>query len=68
MIALLVLTAMGCGMRNLCKRSNDDEDNSSLGYSVAVSNSLFREDRLVTALLFQMVKMFEYVTFRTNNS
>ena len=46
MIALLVVTAMGCGMRNLCRRrSSDDEETSSLGYSVAVSNSMFREDR-----------------------
>ena len=47
MIALLVITAMGCGMKNLCKRRNsgDDDDTSSIGYSVPVSNSLFREER-----------------------
>ena len=47
MIALLVLTAMGCGMQNLCRRrrSEEDEETSSLGYSVAVSNSMFREER-----------------------
>ena len=47
MIALLVITAMGCGMKNLCKRRNseDDDDTSSIGYSVPVSTSLFREER-----------------------
>ena len=47
MMALLVITAMGCGMKNLCKRRNseDDDDTSSIGYSVPVSTSLFREER-----------------------
>ena len=47
MMALLVITAMGCGMKNLCKRRNseDDDDTSSIGYSVAVSNTLFRKAR-----------------------
>ena len=51
LIALLVLTAMGCGMQNLCRRRNseEDEETSSLGYSVAVSNSMFREERWVQA-------------------
>ena len=47
MIALLVITAMGCGMQNLCRSRNreEEEETSSLGYSVAVSNSMFREER-----------------------
>ena len=42
---------MGCGMQNLCRRRNseEDEETSSLGYSVAVSNSMFREERWVQA-------------------
>ena len=46
-IALLVLTAMGCGMQNLCRRRgsrDDDDDNSSFGYSVAISNTLLKEE------------------------
>ena len=41
-IALLVFTAMGCGLQNICRRRGeaDSDDDSSLGYSVAVSNSL----------------------------
>ena len=52
MIALLVITAMGCGMQNLCRRRDSDEDDetSSVGYSVAVSNSMFREERWVALL------------------
>ena len=47
LIALLVVTAMGCGMKNLCRRREyeEEDDNSSLGYSVAVSNTLLREER-----------------------
>ena len=41
----MVLTAMGCGMQNMCRRRNEiDDDDSSLGYSVAVSNSLLKEE------------------------
>ena len=48
-IAMLVLTAMSCGLRNLCRRrSRDDEDDtSSFGYSVAVTNTLLKEDNPV---------------------
>ena len=47
LIALLVVTAMGCGMKNLCRRREyeEEDDTSSLGYSVAVSNTLLREER-----------------------
>ena len=48
-IALLVLTAMGCGMQNMCRRRNEtDDDDSSVGYSVAVSNSLLKEESFVS--------------------
>ena len=50
MIALLVVTAMGCGMQNLCRRrvkEEEEDTSSSLGYSVPVSNSLVREERWV---------------------
>ena len=42
---MLVLTAMGCGMRNLCRRrrGEDEDDTSSFGYSVAISNNLLKE-------------------------
>ena len=45
-IALLVFTAMGCGLQNICRRRGeaDSDDDSSLGYSVAVSNSLQKEE------------------------
>jgi hypothetical protein len=50
MMALLVITAMGCGMQNLCRRRNtEDEETASVGYSVAMTNSLFREERWVVA-------------------
>ena len=40
---------MGCGMQNMCRRRNDsDDDDSSLGYSVAVSNSLLKEESLAS--------------------
>ena len=43
-----MITAMGCGMQNLCRRrSSEDEETASVGYSVAVKNSLFREERWV---------------------
>ena len=47
LIALLVVTAMGCGMKNLCRRREyeEEDDTSSIGYSVAVSNTLLREER-----------------------
>ena len=38
---------MGCGMQNLCRRRgsrDDDDDNSSFGYSVAISNTLLKEE------------------------
>ena len=49
-IALLVLTAMGCGMQNMCRRRGDaeEDDDSSLGYSVAVSNSLLKEESVTS--------------------
>ena len=45
-IALLVLTAMGCGMRNLCRRRGRDEDEvSSAELSLAASShGLVKED------------------------
>ena len=39
---------MGCGMQNMCRSRRageaDSDDESSLGYSVAVSNSLLKEE------------------------
>ena len=50
---------MGCGMQNLCRRRNseEDEETSSLGYSVAVSNSMFREERWVESVLGGILNM-----------
>ena len=71
---MLVLTAMGCGMQNLCRRrqvscdwwtrghvtswppligqhGDDEDDNSSFGYSVAISNNLFREEAVASRSL-----------------
>ena len=40
---------MGCGMQNMCRRRNEsDDDDSSVGYSVAVSNSLLKEESFVS--------------------
>ena len=63
-IALLVITAMGCGMQNLCRRrdSEDDDETSSLGYSVAVSNSMFREERYFISNKFSMISV-NYIQF-----
>ena len=43
-IALLVLTAMGCGMKNLCKKS-ERADNIYQGHTFPWSSNLLREDR-----------------------
>ena len=52
MIAVLVVTAMGCGMQNLCRRRVEEEEDtsSSVGYSVPMSNSLVRKERWVIHL------------------
>ena len=69
MIALLVVTAMGCGMRNLCRgRRTVNDEVSSPGYNVAVSNSIFREDsgsgreqmRCMNCILIEMGEMACY--------
>ena len=69
MIALLVVTAMGCGMRNLCRRQRlVDDEVSSPSYNVAVSNSIFREDsgsgreqmRCMNCILIEMGEMACY--------
>ena len=47
LIALLVVTAISCGMNNLCKRrdSEEDQETSSLGNSAMVYNGLNKEER-----------------------
>ena len=51
-MAVLVLTAISCGMKNLCRRREVEEeleegDGSSTGNDTAVSGSVAREERLV---------------------
>ena len=47
LIALLVVTAISCGMKNLCKRrdTHQDEESSSLGNGAAVSNNSKEDER-----------------------
>ena len=49
LIALLVVTAISCGMKNLCKRrdTQEGEESSSLGNSAMMSNGLNKEERCV---------------------
>ena len=51
LIALLVVTAISCGMKNLCKRrdTTQDEETSSLGNSATVSNSLNKDERCIVS-------------------
>ena len=49
LIALLVVTAISCGMKNLCKRrdTQEDEETSYMGNSAMMYNGLNKEERCV---------------------
>ena len=59
-IALLVITAMGCGLQNLCRKreSDGDDETSSVGYSAVVSNSMFREERYLIYNPFSKISIY----------
>ena len=42
---LLTISALSCGVHKLCRKPREARDTHSVGYSVAVSNHMFKEDR-----------------------
>ena len=41
----MTISALSCGVHKLCRKPREARDTHSVGYSVAVSNHMFKEDR-----------------------